>query len=126
MSDLLAVARIDQGVIERAKAAQTTSEQRMEALGRANAVRTTRAGAKQVWKEMGALRAARELIGLLEGPPYWAATWRVEAALLSLPRLGPVRVRAEMQRIGISSSKTLSGLTARQRDELISWLDERS
>lgn len=48
---------------------------------------------------------------------------RVHEVLISLPGLGPVRVRNLMERIGISQGRRLRGLGPRQQAELAVALD---
>ncbi len=46
-------------------------------------------------------------------------TARVRDVLLALPRIGPVKAGRILAHCGIAHSKTLGGLTDRQRVELI-------
>jgi S13-like protein len=89
-------------------------EQRLRALERANEVRTARAKLK---KELASGKI--ELVPILADPPACVRTARVREVLLVVPKIGLVRVGRILAQCGIAHSKTLGGLTARQRNELI-------
>lgn len=89
----------------------------MEALNRANAIRTRRARLKRD------LKAGRTQIqGLLLDPPDYLLTAKVFDLLLAVPKYGRVKVNRVLTHCRISPSKTLGGLSQRQRDELVSYL----
>lgn len=88
-------------------------EQRQEALRRANRIRTTRARLKQAIKE-GHVPVAP----LLADPPEDLSTMRVYELLLAVPKLGEVKAGAMLARARVSPSKTLGGLSERQRQDL--------
>ena len=91
--------------------------QRMEALQRANEIRTRRAQLKRD------LRAGRASIHhLLTEPPDWVETAKVFDMLLAVPKYGRVKVNKILQQCRISPSKTIGGLSERQRAELVSML----
>ncbi|MEA2445149.1 MAG: hypothetical protein QOJ12_2441 [Thermoleophilales bacterium] len=91
--------------------------QRMDALKRANEIRTQRARLKRD------LKAGRTLIhGLLLDPPEWLATAKVFDLLLAVPKYGRVKVNRILTQCRISPSKTIGGLSERQRNELVSYL----
>jgi hypothetical protein len=91
--------------------------QRMAALARANEIRTKRAELKRD------LRAGRASIHtLLIAVPEYAETAKVFDILLAVPKYGRVKVNKVLQVCRISPSKTLAGLSERQRAELISML----
>jgi S13-like protein len=91
--------------------------QRMDALKRANDVRTRRAKLKRD------LRAGRQQIhGLLLDPPEYLATAKVFDLLLAVPKYGRVKVNRILTQCRISPSKTIGGLSQRQRNELVSYL----
>ncbi|UGS36749.1 integration host factor, actinobacterial type [Capillimicrobium parvum] len=91
--------------------------QRMEALQRANEIRTRRAELKRN------LRAGRESIHqLLLDPPDWVETAKVFDMLLAVPKYGRVKVNKILQQCRISPSKTIGGLSERQRSELVGML----
>ena len=91
--------------------------QRMEALKRANEVRTRRARLKRD------LKAGRmQIHGLLLDPPEYLLTAKVFDLLLAVPKYGRVKVNRILTHCRISPSKTIGGLSQRQRDELVSYL----
>ena len=92
-------------------------EQRLRALAQANEVRTARAELK---KELASGKI--ELVQILADPPPWMRTARVRDVLLVLPKIGSVRAARILGQCGIAHSKTLGGLTERQRGELINFL----
>lgn len=91
-----------------------SSEQRLRALEQANEVRTARAKLK---KELASGKI--ELVQILADPPACVRTARVREVLLAVPKIGSVRVGRIRAQCGIAHSKTLGGLTDRQRGELI-------
>ncbi len=89
--------------------------QRMDALQRANDVRTRRAQLKRD------LKAGRTQIhGLLLDPPEYLQTCKVFDLLLAVPKYGRVKVNRMLTQCRISPSKTIGGLSERQRNELVS------
>jgi hypothetical protein len=91
--------------------------QRMEALQRANEIRTKRAALKRD------LKAGRARIQtLLDNPPDYIETAKVFDMLLAVPKYGRVKVSKVLQVCRISPSKTIGGLSERQRAELILML----
>ena len=91
--------------------------QRMEALQRANEIRTRRASLK---RDLKAGRISIHL--LLMEPPDYIETAKVFDMLLAVPKYGRVKVNKVLQVCRISPSKTIGGLSERQRAELISML----
>jgi hypothetical protein len=89
-------------------------EQRLRALEQANEVRTARAKLK---KELASGKI--ELVQVVADPPACVRTARVRDVLLALPKIGSVRAGRILAQCGIAHSKTLGGLTDRQRGELI-------
>ena|ERR671935_349781 len=91
--------------------------QRMDALQRANEIRTRRAQLKRD------LKAGRVSIhSLLKNPPDFVETAKVFDMLLAVPKYGRVKVNKILQQCRISPSKTIGGLSERQRTELVSLL----
>ena len=91
--------------------------QRMEALRRANEIRTRRARLKRD------LKAGRSQIdGLLLDPPDYLQTAKVFDLLLAVPKYGRVKVNRILTHCRISPSKTIGGLSERQRTELVLYL----
>src|SRR2546423_13642971 len=91
--------------------------QRMEALQRANDIRTRRA---QLKRDLKGGRASIQKL-LLE-PPSYVETAKVFDMLLAVPKYGRVKVNKILQQCRISPSKTIGGLSERQRAELVSLL----
>jgi hypothetical protein len=91
--------------------------QRMDALNRANEIRTRRATLKRD------LKGGRVSIHtLLLDPPEYLQTAKVFDMLLAVPKYGRVKVNKVLQQCRISPSKTIGGLSQRQRSELVSLL----
>ena len=94
--------------------------QRMEALQRANDIRTRRAQLKRD------LKAGRQPIDrLLLEPPEYLATAKVFDLLLAVPKYGRVKVNKILGQCKISPSKTVGGLSERQRRELVALMRRR-
>lgn len=89
--------------------------QRMDALERANVVRVHRKNVK------ADLKAGRVTIAqLLTRDHPMERTWKVFEVLLAAPKYGRVKANKILQRSRISPSKTIGGLSDRQRGELAS------
>jgi hypothetical protein len=89
----------------------------MDALGKANAIRTQRAKLKRD------LKAGRTSIDkLLLQPPEWVETAKVFDMLLAVPKYGRVKANKVLNQCRISPSKTIGGLSERQRTELVQLL----
>jgi len=98
-------------------APERSLNQRMDALVRANRIRTKRAQLKRD------LKAGRLSIhGLLRNPPEYLETAKVFDMLLAVPNYGRVKVNKILVHCRISPSKTIGGLSERQRSELVSLL----
>jgi hypothetical protein len=89
----------------------------MDALQRANEIRTKRA---QLKRELKAGQAS--IHDLLLEPPEFLETAKVFDLLLAVPKYGRVKVNKVLQLCRISPSKTIGGLSPRQRTELVSML----
>ena len=89
-------------------------EQRLRALRRANEIRSARARLK---RELASGRL--EPVQVLARPPACVRTARVREILLALPKIGSVKAGRILFAAGIADSKTLGGLTDRQRAELL-------
>lgn len=94
--------------------------QRMEALRLANAVRSERA---QIKRDLKASRIRFE--SLLQSPPECVHTAKVVDLMLAMPRYGRVKVSKVLQQCRISPSKTVAGLSERQRLDLVDALSRR-
>ena len=98
-------------------APERSLDQRMEALKRANDIRTARAKLK---KDLKANRAS--INAILLDPPEYVMTAKVFDMLLAVPKYGRVKTNRILNQCRISPSKTIGGLSERQRTELISQL----
>jgi hypothetical protein len=98
-------------------APERSLDQRMDALRRANDIRTARAKLK---KDLKANRASIQTI--LLDPPEYVLTAKVFDMLLAVPKYGRVKTNRILNQCRISPSKTIGGLSERQRAELISQL----
>ena len=102
---------------KQSSAPERSLTQRMEALQRANDIRTRRAQLKRD------LKAGRVKIhDLLLEPPTYVETAKVFDMLLAVPKYGRVKVNKVLVQCRISPSKTIGGLSQRQRTELVSML----
>lgn len=94
-----------------------TLDQRREALLRANEIRRRRSVLKRD------LRAGRvDATSFLLDVPDWVETMKVFDLLLPIPRYGRVRVNKLLQQCQISPSKTIGGMSERQRCEIVERL----
>jgi S13-like H2TH domain len=101
-------------------APERSLDQRMDALGKANAIRTRRAQLKRD------LKGGRTSIHkLLLDPPEWVETAKVFDMLLAVPKYGRVKANKVLNQCRISPSKTIGGLSERQRTELVQMLRRR-
>jgi hypothetical protein len=92
-------------------------ERRLQALAKANQVRSERAQLKQ------ALAAGTvELAGVLNDPPACAQTAVVRDLMLAVPKVGPARVSRALAHCQITDNKTIAALSDRQRAALIELL----
>lgn len=91
--------------------------QRLNALEHANAIRKARARLK------ADVRAGRRsALDILGEPPEYVSTMKVCDLLLAIPKVGRVKTSKYLTQCRISPSKTIGGLSQRQRDELVSLL----
>jgi hypothetical protein len=100
-----------------AAAPERSLDQRMEALRRANDIRSARARLK---KDLKAGKA--NIHALLLDPPEFVMTAKVFDMLLAVPKYGRVKTNRILNQCRISPSKTIGGLSARQRGELVGQL----
>lgn len=96
---------------------ERSRQQRLEALRRANDVRSERARLKE------RLRTGEVAITeVLTSPPPCVQTAKVVDLLLAVPKYGRVRANKVLEHCRVSPSKTISGLTPRQRKDLVEVL----
>jgi len=98
-------------------APERSLNQRLDALARANLIRTQRAQLKRDLKS-GRL----SIQALLIDPPEYVETAKVFDLMLAVPKYGRVKVNKILAYCRISPSKTIGGLSERQREELIALL----
>jgi hypothetical protein len=92
-------------------------DQRMRALEAANEIRTKRAKLKKDLKA-GKMR----IDALLMDPPEYLHSAKVFDLMLAVPKYGRVKVNRVLNQCRISPSKTIGGLSVRQRAELVALL----
>lgn len=101
-------------------------EQRMDALDRANAIRSARSAFKRVLKDAGNVEAryrAAEMIALDE-PASEFASMKVWDLLMAVPGLGRTKVNRLSLVARVSPSTTLAGMSWRQRETLVELLTD--
>jgi hypothetical protein len=96
---------------------ERSREQRMRALGRANEIRSARA---QLKRDLKAGKAKIET--LLLDPPDYVLSAKAFDMILAVPKYGRVKANKVLGQCRISPSKTIGGLSERQRGELVSQL----
>ncbi len=97
-----------------AQAPVRSLDQRMEALRRANDIRVRRA---QLKKDLKDGRISIEEV--LNAPPEYVSTAKVFDILMAVPKFGRVKAARFLNQCRISQSKTVGGLSERQRAELV-------
>lgn len=86
----------------------------MDALQKANRIRTERAHLKQ------RMKARKEnVLELILEPPQYIETMKIFDLLLATPKYGRIKTKKTLQLSRISDSKTVGGLSKRQRTELV-------
>lgn len=92
-------------------------QQRLDALETANAIRFARAQLKRD------LKAGKKSIhDLLLEPPEFIETMKLFDLMLACPKYGRVKVNRILVQCRISPSKTIGGMSPRQRTEVCSML----
>jgi len=93
-----------------------TLEQRLDALSRANEIRSQRAQLKKDLK-----KGIKKIDQVLADPPEFIKTAKVIDVLLAVPNCGKVKSAKVLNRCRISPNKTVGGLSERQRRELVAF-----
>jgi hypothetical protein len=101
-------------VKQQALAPSRSLDQRMDALARANEIRVRRAQLKRDLKS-----GVVQIEEILADPPDYVGTAKVFDVLLAVPKFGRVKASRFLNQCRISQSKTVAGLSERQRQELI-------
>jgi hypothetical protein len=96
---------------------ERTNEQRMRALKRANQIRSARAQLKRDLKA-GKVKVEKLLID----PPDYVLSAKAFDVILAVPKYGRVKANKILTQCRISPSKTIGGLSERQRAELVHML----
>jgi hypothetical protein len=99
---------------------ERTHDQRMRALQKANDIRTARA---QLKRDLKAGKARIET--LLLDPPDYVMSAKAIDMILAVPKYGRVKANRILGSCRISPSKTIGGLSERQRAELVTQLRRR-
>ena len=96
---------------------ERSHEQRLRALRRANEIRSKRAQLKRD------LKAGKTKIeALLLDPPDYVMSAKAFDMILAVPKYGRVKANKILTQCRISPSKTIGGLSQRQRGELVGQL----
>jgi hypothetical protein len=98
-------------------APERSLDQRLDALARANEVRSPRAALKADLK-----RGAVDVCSILTEPPEYMLTAKVIDVLMAAPKRGRIKSTRIMEQCRISPSKTVGGLSERQRSALLEYL----
>lgn len=99
------------------QAPERSLDQRMEALRRANEIRSARAQLKRD------LKSGRvNMRDVIAEPPDYVLTAKVYDMLLAVPKYGKVKATRFINHCRISQGKTVGGLSERQRNELVDLL----
>ena len=106
-----------QGSKAQVQAPLRSLDQRMDALRRANEIRVRRA---QLKKDLKSGNAHIETI--FSDPPEYVETAKVFDMLMAVPKFGRVKAARFLNQCRISQSKTVGGLSERQRAELVGLL----
>lgn len=94
-------------------------EQRLDAIKQANYIRTWRSVLKQD------IKAGRvSVVDVLRDPAPEVETMAVFDLLLAAPKFGRVKVTKVLSRQAVSPSKTVGGLSPRQRASLVEALSD--
>ena len=89
----------------------------MKALRRANEIRTARA---QLKRDLKAGKVKIEQ--LLRDPPEYVESAKAFDMIVAVPKYGRVKANKILTQCRISPSKTIGGLSERQRAELVAFL----
>lgn len=87
-------------------------DQRLDALRRANEIRVLRAALKR------SIQSRHEAVELILNPPWFIETMKAFDLLFAVPKVGRVKAARLLNQCRISQSKTVGGLSARQRNDL--------
>ncbi len=105
-------------------APERSLKQRHDALERANEIRTYRARLKRDLKASGRVEATRRVAALVRKPTPSLLTMKVGELMLTVPAIGTVKAGTMLRKLAIAPSKTVGGMSVRQRFVLAQALDE--
>lgn len=111
------MAAVNQIVSTAPQTPERSQQQRLDALKRANDIRSDRARLKERLRT-GVLSIA----DVLGDPPPCVHTAKVLDLLLAVPKYGRVKANRVLERCRVSPARTVNGLTPRQRKELLDML----
>lgn len=96
---------------------ERTNDQRRDALIIANGIRVERAKMKERLKS-----GTEQAIDILKDVPPYARTMKAMDLLLAIPKYGKYKASRTLSHCRVAQSKTLAGLTDRQREQIIEQL----
>lgn len=99
------------------QAPERSLDQRMDALRRANDIRSRRAQLKRDLKTGDV-----SITAIISAPPEFVETAKVYDMLMAVPKYGKVKATRFLNHCRISQGKTIGGLSERQRSELLELL----
>lgn len=99
---------------------ERSTQQRMDALIKANTIRSQRS---QFKRDLKAMRVVAH--DYILNPPDWLHSMKILDLLMALPKYGHIKANGVLRACRMSASKTVGGLSDRQRAELISHLLRR-
>ena len=102
---------------KQSQAPERSLDQRMEALRRANDIRSRRAQLKRDLKS-----GQVSISAVISNPPEFVMTAKVFDMLMAVPKYGKVKATRFLNTCRISQGKTIGGLSDRQRSELLELL----
>jgi len=111
------MAAMSQSVSPLPQTPERSRQQRMEALRKANDIRSERARLKERLR-----RGELTITDVLRDPPPCVSTAKVLDLILAVPKYGRVKANRLLEQCRVSSSKTVNGLTPRQRSALLDML----
>lgn len=104
-----------------------SAQQRLDALDKANVLRARRSRLKRQLRGQPTARGLRAAAAVIADPPEWAATMRVCDLLMACHGVGTVKVeRGILRPLQIGPSKTLAGLSVRERYRLCAELTRQA
>lgn len=99
-------------------APERTLDQRMAALRKGNDIRSRRARFKAQMRASRNGGGKAQALELLTEVPDWAGTMKAPDLLMAVPKIGRVKCNRILNTCRIAPSKTIGGMTERQRREL--------